>query len=38
VFFAQFYPSSAIEQKGKIEQKTPLRVKLSTPPKSRAPP
>jgi hypothetical protein len=26
VFFAQFYPSSAIEQKGKTEQKTRLRV------------
>jgi hypothetical protein len=36
VFFAQFCPSSAIEQKGKTEQKTLLRVKLSTPPKLRA--
>jgi hypothetical protein len=37
VFFAQFYLSSAIEQKDKTEQKTRLRVKMSTPGKPRAP-
>jgi hypothetical protein len=37
VFFAQLCPSSAIEQKGVAEQKTRLRVLVSTPPKLRAP-
>jgi hypothetical protein len=37
VFFAQFCPSSAIEQKGKTEQKARLRVKMSTRAKLKAP-
>jgi hypothetical protein len=38
VFFAQICHSNAIEQKGKTEQKTQLRVKMRTPAKPRAPP
>jgi hypothetical protein len=37
MFFAQFCPSSAIEQKGKTEQKTRLMVKMRTPEQLRAP-